>query len=252
MEIRKNDIAGIVDELSGLAFEDSLLYTQKEREFFEDRYYDLLSFIPEIKKNDVGLEVGLAGGVLAFLLKRFIKVENLYALEHPDTSSQYSKAFLKKLKENKILLKPTDLYNGRFPWPNNFFNFIIFSEVIEHLIPAYVPLILREMKRILKKDGWILITTPNIASLLKRINLLFGKNPIEFDLRFHQMATFGHIREYTMRELISIAEEEKLKIIKKNYSMLDKKRNVFTRIEFISSKVFSSLGNNIQILIQNT
>ncbi len=57
---------------------------------------------------------------------------------------------------------------------------IFMCEVIEHL---YNPdLVLQECHRILKKDGKLLITTPNLTSWFNRILLLFGYFPLNLDI----------------------------------------------------------------------
>lgn len=246
--IKKDLIKGTIEELSGLAFKGGEKYSEKAKIFFEDRYSKVLSLVPSIKKNDVGLEIGLAGGVLAFLLKRAFFLNNLYTLEHPITCKSYSIKYLEKLKQNNIFLKPVDLRLYKLPWADNYFDFIIFSEVVEHLIPSDIPGIIKEIERVLKVNGWLLITTPNIASLLKRINLLFGKNPIEFDLLLHEKATYGHIREYTMNELKEIILNQGFDIEKKGYFVIDGRRNVFTQIESACAKLFPPFGNNLAII----
>ncbi len=246
--IKKEIIKEVIDDLNGLVFKNSEPYSEEAKVFFLNRYYEILKLLPEIKKKDIGLEIGLAGGVLAFVVKRLLDLNNLYSLEHPVTFLQYKKSFLDKLIRNKIILEPVDLRKDKMPWKDEFFDFIIFSEVIEHLVPADIPNLMIEINRILKKDGYLIVTTPNISSLLKRINLLLGKNPIEFDLRLHEEATYGHIREYTMEELIEITKIGNFKIKDKKYFMIDSKRNIFTRLEDVSSRIFPSLANNLAII----
>lgn len=239
-----------LEELSGVVFKNQEPYSEKSKVFFEDRYFKMLSVLPKITKDSVGLEVGLAGGVLAFSLKRIFSLNKLYTLEHPSVCKQYSDFFIEKVKKEKIILKSVDLHNEQFPWSDNFFDFVVLSEVIEHLIPSDIPRVISEIQRVLKKKGHLVITTPNISSLLKRINLLRGKNPIEFDLLLHEGATYGHIREYTMNEIEQIIKDRKMKIVNKKFFMIDSKRNMFTKIEELSSKFISSLGNNLALVAE--
>lgn len=247
-EKRDRIIKKILDELNELAFGPSDTWSEKDKIFFQNRYSRIVSLLPEIRSSDIGLEVGLCGGILAFALKRVFLLDKLYTLEHPTTYRQFTKRYLGKLKENKIILEPCDLHVDKFPWPNNFFDFVVFSEIMEHLIPAHVPIVIQEIKRVLKKDGWLFITTPNIASLIKRINLLLGKNPVEFDLNLHEDATYGHIREYTMGELVIILQNQGFEIVKKDYFMIDEERNLFTRLESIGAKFLPFLANNLAVL----
>ena len=248
ININHHVIRQTIEELNGLQFNNSKPYSCKARIFFEDRYKQILKSLPQVSEKAVGLEVGLAGGVLALLLKRVLRLKLLYSLEHPVATKAYTKKFLEKVETNNIILKPVDLRKFPYPWKDNFFDFIIFSEVMEHLIPSDIPDVIKELKRILRKGGILIITTPNISSLLKRVNLVLGKNPIEFDLKLHEGATFGHIREYTMEETVSILRMQDLKTIKFQYFSIDKNRNIFTRIEYAASTLIPSLGNNIMVI----
>ena len=64
--------------------------------------------------------------------------------------------------------------------------------------------LLEKCKDVLKKNGKLLITTPNVASFGRRILLLLGKNPfLEYSL--HLLANgappVGHVRYYTEQTL---------------------------------------------------
>jgi hypothetical protein len=58
--------------------------------------------------------------------------------------------------------------------------------------------------------GVSILTTPNIASLFSRLRLLLGKQPI-----YHY-----HVREYTMREVVSLLREAGFEVIKAYYSIV--------------------------------
>ncbi len=94
------------------------------------------------------------------------------------------------------------------PLPDASVDFVILSEVLEHLRIGPV-LALREIGRVLRPGGHLLVTTPNIARLINVIHLLAGQNIIErlpdegADLD-HITDAWQHIREYTMRELTSL------------------------------------------------
>jgi SAM-dependent methyltransferase len=246
----KKIIEEIVDDVSGSSFKDCEEYSEKDKKFYVDRYIKILTGLPKMESSDIGLEVGLAGGVLAFALQKQFKLDKLYTLEHPTAYTLYKKSFLKKLIENKIILESVDLKRGTLPWKDNFFDFIFCCDVLEHLIPSDIPIVVSELKRTLKKGGHLIIVTPNIASLLKRINLLRGKNPIEFDLRLHEGATYGHIREYSLLEMSEIARMAGFENKKNRYFMIDSKRSVFTRIEDFFSKIIPSLSNTIEIILK--
>jgi SAM-dependent methyltransferase len=87
----------------------------------------------------------------------------------------------------------------------------VFSEVLEHLHYYYAPLVLSKINKVLKLGGVLILTTPNIASLFRRLRLLLGIQPI-----YHY-----HVREYTMKEVISLLRVAGFEIIKSYYSIVN-------------------------------
>jgi SAM-dependent methyltransferase len=83
------------------------------------------------------------------------------------------------------------------------YDLIVFAEVVEHLHTAPT-LVLNALRRRLAPGGVMILQTPNAASLPKRLKLLAGRNP--YDLIRENAANPGHFREYTLRELRSLAE----------------------------------------------
>jgi len=70
-----------------------------------------------------------------------------------------------------------------------------------HLHYYYVSLVLSRINRALKPGGALILTTPNIASLFRRLRLLLGIQPI-----YHY-----HVREYTMRKVVSLLREARIR-----------------------------------------
>ena len=81
---------------------------------------------------------------------------------------------------------------------------IVMAEVIEHLqVP---PLdVLTCLSSWLRPGGELLLQTPNAVSFAKRLRMLRGYNP--FMMPRQPGDTSGHIREYTVAELISLGRE---------------------------------------------
>jgi SAM-dependent methyltransferase len=119
-----------------------------------------------------------------------------------------------KLKIPKMIdLLILDLNNGRIPYPDEYFDLGIACEIIEHL--ANPDNLLSEASRVIKKGGYFLISTPNLASWLNRILLMLGLVPIQYEIswlyrlgdsliglppRKHNAA--GHVKLYTYHALL--------------------------------------------------
>jgi len=87
----------------------------------------------------------------------------------------------------------------------------VFIEVLEHLHYYYAPLVLSKINKALKPGGALILTTPNMASLFRRLRLLLGIQPI-----YHY-----HVREYTMKEVVSLLREAGFEVIKAYYSAVN-------------------------------
>ncbi len=89
-----------------------------------------------------------------------------------------------------------DLNDTNLPFNDNFFDYIIFTEVIEHLVNPENFLL--EVKRVLKTQGMLVVSVANNGSLGERIKyLLYGPKV---------WISYGHFYAYTpdvARELIA-------------------------------------------------
>ena len=88
-----------------------------------------------------------------------------------------------------------NLNTEALPYPDASFDLVTCTEVIEHL--EHYRAALREMARVLRPGGVLILTTPNVLNLRSRLRyLLFGFfnmfGPLQFDDERHH-STHGHI-----------------------------------------------------------
>ena len=115
-----------------------------------------LSFIKD-GSNKTALDIGCREGIQSrWLEKKGYKVSSI------DIEKDYEKCIV--ADANKTL-----------PFKDNSFDLIWCSEVIEHLDNPEENL--KEFKRVLKKEGQMILTTPNSYFWLYKIAKLFGKTP---------------------------------------------------------------------------
>lgn len=93
-----------------------------------------------------------------------------------------------------------------FPYPDESFDLVLFTEILEHL--AYDPVhTMSELNRIIAPGGWLLLSTPNCASTKSFLKILLGRNPNFYPAYNKQRTLDRHNREYTpgeVRQLLSV------------------------------------------------
>lgn len=137
------------------------------------RQQKLISVVAKLPINGGKLlDIGCADGDLSLLLKEVLKAEEVYGL---DVVPEYLKEAARKgVKTFKV-----DVNRDRFPFQENSFDVIIASEILEHcILPENL---LREANRILKPGGYLVLSTPNLASFYDRFLLLFGSQPLSLE-----------------------------------------------------------------------
>lgn len=85
---------------------------------------------------------------------------------------------------------------------------IVFADVLEHLIDPWI--ILSHFKKNLVPNGQIIISLPNVAFLLNRIQLLFG----QWNYRKFGTLDKTHLRFFTIKSGIDMVKAAGLEIVK--------------------------------------
>lgn len=146
-----------------------------KRDSFGGRiYFGYLDLVLEILgPNLIGqkiLDAGCGDGRMAYeLLKKGAQVWGI----------DYSR---RAISFAKILVPEVNFEVGdikKLPFEKNFFDKIVLIEVLEHILPSEIPLVLSELKRVLKEKGELIITVPSIlASLPAKHFQHFSENQI--------------------------------------------------------------------------
>lgn len=99
---------------------------------------------------------------------------------------------------NRYISRSVNVEQDTFPWSDGSFDIVLYCEVIEHLLsdPAHS---LKEIWRLLKPGGLLILTTPNVARLENVARMIAGANLYD---PYSGYGPYGrHNREYTRHEL---------------------------------------------------
>lgn len=97
--------------------------------------------------------------------------------------------------KNGLDARVQDITTG-FPFEDETFDCVFAGEVIEHLVDT--DFFVKEMYRVTRAGGSVILTTPNLASFENRVRLLFGIYPIWVN---YNLEGVGHVRAYTPKIL---------------------------------------------------
>jgi methionine biosynthesis protein MetW len=153
---------------------------------------------------------------------------------------------LKESKKRGLITKKHDL-SKKLPFKKEYFDIVFAGEVIEHLYDS--SMFIKEIERVLKKNGKAIITTPNLAHFPDRIRLLFGKTTTQ--IQANHIFLKMHIRQFTFDTLLEICDENNLKLDRFESTIV-----VFTRDNDkvcihskIMAKILPRLGYSIIFLL---
>lgn len=134
-----------------------------------EKYINKLCVNYSLEKKDITvLDVGCGDGSMT---RKFLTD---ISLSH--TVQVYGIDREKICKNKDIIYKEGDLEAEEFPYPEDFFDIVISNQVIEHLLNK--DHFLSECFRVLRKDGLVIVSTENIASLDNIFSLLLGNDPV--------------------------------------------------------------------------
>ena len=187
-----------------------------ESDYFNFHYYRYLGILMflfssiDIRPDMRILDIGISPGHLAMALK---KLGNFDIIGVSYNTERNKEGWTKK----KIIVKKCNIEKESLPFEDNSFDLILFFEVLEHLMfsPMFA---LKEMRRVLKRGGFLMLTTPNAVSLTKRLQLLLGKNIYWELFDFYARYPYErHNREFTMREVLTLLKRYDFEVVKYRY-----------------------------------
>lgn len=133
---------------------------------FLKKYTSYGAILNNIEPCEKILDLGCGDGKVAALCQEKGEVFGV------DVSS----VALKMAKKRGIKTTRQDLNQLPLKFPDEFFDYVIATDVLEHVVDVLS--LLGEVKRVLKKKGKLILTVPNFARLSNRLRMLFG-DPVD-------------------------------------------------------------------------
>lgn len=215
-----------------------------------DRLIKQINNLNLFKYEDRVLDAGCGSGEFGVAVKKSFNTK-VYGID-------INKEAIKKSSKNGLIARIADV-EKKWPYKNEFFDSVLFIQMIEHLVnPDFF---LTESKRVLKKNGLLIITTPNLAAWFNRIILLFGYQPFftevstvdkTLGLSFTRNLTpnrkpLGHLRVFTLRALIELLEMHGFEIVKVKGSTVSYLPKYMNPIDWVFSN-FPSIATDLVII----
>ena len=204
--------------------EDELKHIEPEINFsgfiasVKNRYFAELQVLENYATNKLALEIGASPFVFSILAKKL----GINVISIDLNPGKYQKV----IDYYKLDVRQVDIETQSLPFDDESVDYVHFSEVFEHLRinPFFA---LRQIKRVLKTDGLLFLSTPNFYALDNLWRCLRGKgfrDGFKEFLMIEKTGYPGHIREYAKTEVYEFLHYTGFDIISHKYKAYVKTR----------------------------
>lgn len=184
------------------------------------RFLESLHLISrQVRQGTRILDIACGPAILALAMKKMghdvVGVDRYIFPSNQD--SYFNTEHIEEIKKiwikNNLEVLPLDYKDLDTKFPSDHFDLINCDAFIEHLDESPRKLFL-QMRKLVKPGGFILITTPNLTSLLKRVRFLCGLSCMwDFNDYWKSEMFLGHRREFTVFELKEMCQKSGFKMV---------------------------------------
>lgn len=171
----------------------------KPHNYFQNVRQEMLDFVPE--KIGRVLEVGCGEGSFIATIKQTRDAE-CWGIEIEASAARKAKTQIDKILVGDVVELLPKL-------PNDYFDLIIFNDVLEHMVDPFF--VLDEIKPKLSKKGYVLSSIPNIRYFHTLYALVMGG---EWEYRESGILDRTHLRFFTTKSIQNMYSRLGYRIIK--------------------------------------
>lgn len=166
------------------------------------RLASLAAMVKDARVMGPVLDIGVGYGYSAAALRAALgKAVLLAVVEHPSREILGAASWRSMLHVLDARAVGADAFT--LPFRDGTFVAVVAAEILEHLPPERAGESLAEIRRVLRREGLLILTTPNLVRLRNRVAIARGRSPLE--LPTSQVgSTYGHLREYTVSEVLEL------------------------------------------------
>jgi len=157
--------------------------------------YDAINLIDqsESRKNLYVLEVGCGCGATILEIKYLFPGAKVFGIEANQSAAEMARSFAD--------IKTGDVENMNIDYPNDYFDYILLSDILEHMINPWEFLV--KIKKYLKPAGYIITGIPNVMHFSVILELFKGN----WDYTDKGILDKDHLRFFTLKSIRDMFEK---------------------------------------------
>ena len=164
----------------------------KPKGYYDNVRQDMLKYIPADVKTS--LEFGCGSGGFSTLIKDRFRAE-AWAVEIDEKSAKTASEKLDKVVHS-------DAFEAIDKLPDNYFDCIIFFDILEHLVDPYS--LLTSVKKKLTSRGVIVTSIPNVRSYRHLVDFVIRGN---WDYKDQGILDKTHLRFFTRKSILKMFDK---------------------------------------------
>jgi SAM-dependent methyltransferase len=196
-----------MDELFELPYSPTWDYDERYFLDNEHRYTRMHALLRERYGELSGrrvADIGCCRGQFLSRLQSYHDIE-LTGIEIEDEERALAEARGIDADEHYINVFDGQTMVARLPFADEAVDIVVAGEVLEHLVDTAG--FVREVRRVLKPEGALVLSTPNLLWWKYRLTMLLGRYPDCLEHKRYWREDFGHVRIFSAERLRSLLEE---------------------------------------------